>query len=67
MFIKSELKLKVLTRSLEFSANNNLFVEIKLHGRVVLFGLVSDLRVDGLPIFLLILEDSTIHTQYFSW
>jgi hypothetical protein len=35
-----------------------LFVEIKFHGRSVLVGLVCDPpKVEGLPIYLLILED----------
>jgi hypothetical protein len=58
MFIKSELKFKVLTRSPELSAIDYLFVEIKFHGRAVLVGLVYDPpRVEGLPIYLPILED----------
>jgi hypothetical protein len=58
MFIKSELKFKILTRSLALLAIDYLFVEIKFHGRVVLVGLVYDPpRVEGLPIYLLILED----------
>jgi hypothetical protein len=63
MFIKSNLKFKVLARSSDACCINYLFVELKYHGNDVLVGLVyNPPRIDGLSIYFPILEE--LYTKY---
>jgi hypothetical protein len=58
MYVRSDLKCKILAKSTDACAINYLFVEIKFHGHDCLVGLIyNPPRVDGLPIFAPILEE----------
>jgi hypothetical protein len=58
MFIKSNLKFKVLARSPDVCPINYMFVEIKYYGHDVLACLVyNPCRIDGLLLYTTVLED----------
>jgi hypothetical protein len=66
MFIKSNLKFKVLARSPDKCLINYLFVEIKYYGHHVLACLVYNrTRIDGLPLYTKILESTPIQSTTF--